>query len=537
MKAKTHLGCSDCGSSDALTDYGTHTHCFSCGLTKRKNTNELNSFPTKEEAMKNSPDPVRTTIVPIDLSAVKALDDRAINLATAKFYNVWIHNTGDRFYPLFSLDCKTHKANQIQTVGSKGFLVQGDYNKTALFGQQLFPAGSARQITITEGFNDAMATYQLTGSKYPSVAVKSVSTARKDVADNYEYLNSFEKIVICFDNDGPGQKAAQEVAQMFALGKVRLITLRKAKDANDYLKNGWVAEFQKEWWEAPEWTPVGLKKAKDLWEEVKAYQVKPTVLYPWDGLNELTYGMRLSELVLWTADTGTGKSSVMRELEHRLLTHSEYGVGILHLEESNRDTLLGLMSITANKPLHLPDVIEQVTEEDLLKYFITTCNNDRVIVWDHFGSNSIEGVLQTIRHMVALGCKYIILDHLSIVVSDQSGDERKQLDEISTKLKTLTMELDIHIDCVIHINRQGQVRGSAGPEQVSNIIIFLERDKLSEDDEIRNTTKLIVKKNRFCGRTGPACYLKYDAETGRLAELPKEDWKRIENKEEKIEEW
>src|SRR3546814_9987449 len=79
--------------------------------------------------------------------------------------------------------------------------------------------------------------------------------------------------------------------------------------------------------------------------------------------------------------------------------------------------------------------------------------------------------------MAALGCRYIMVDHLSIIVSDQSGDERKQLDEISTKIKTLTMNLDIHVVCVIHINRQGQVRGSAGPEQVANTVLRLERDK------------------------------------------------------------
>lgn len=47
----------------------------------------------------------------------------------------------------------------------------------------------------------------------------------------------------------------------------------------------------------------------------------------------------------------------------------------------------------------------------------------------------MDAVLDKVRHMHALGCKYTVLDHLSIVVSDQSGDERKQLDEISTKLK------------------------------------------------------------------------------------------------------
>src|SRR3546814_3391892 len=60
-------------------------------------------------------------------------------------------------------------------------------------------------------------------------------------------------------------------------------------------------------------------------------------------------------------------------------------------------------------------------------------------------SNDIDVVLAKIRHMAALGCRYIMVDHLSIIVSDQSGDERKQLDEISTKIKTLTMNLDIAV--------------------------------------------------------------------------------------------
>ena len=193
------------------------------------------------------------------------------------------------------------------------------------------------------------------------------------------------------------------------------------------------------------------------------------------------------------------------------------------------------MSITANKPLHLPDVRSEVKEDELRKYWDNTCDNDRIVVWDHFGSNSVASVLSTIRHMHALGCKYIILDHLSIIVSDQNGDERKQLDEISTKLKTLCMELNVCIICVIHINRQGQVRGSAGPEQIANLVIRLIRDKLSDDETVRNTTKVVVEKNRFSGKTGPACLLKYDGETGRLAELPQEELLALLNKDKKKE--
>jgi twinkle protein len=195
-------------------------------------------------------------------------------------------------------------------------------------------------------------------------------------------------------------------------------------------------------------------------------------------------------------------------------------VGILHLEEPNYDTVIGLMSVQASKPYHLPDT-ERTTEE-LKEHFDAVINNNRVVIWDHFGSNDIDAVLAKIRHMAALGCNYIVLDHLSIVVSDHSGDERKQLDEISTKLKMLCMNLNIWVGAVIHINRQGQIRGSAGPEQIANIVVKLYRDKTDPDPWRRNVTQLIVEKNRFCGRTGPACYLFYNEVTGRLEELSRE---------------
>jgi twinkle protein len=185
------------------------------------------------------------------------------------------------------------------------------------------------------------------------------------------------------------------------------------------------------------------------------------------------------------------------------------------------------MSIHNNKPYHLPDV-ERTTEE-LREAYEAVVNNNRVVIWDHFGSNNINDVLAKIRHMAALGCKYIVLDHLSIVVSDQSGDERKQLDEISTKMKQLCMEKDIAIIAVIHQNRQGEIRGTAGVEQLANIVIKLERDLEELDEWRRNILKVYIQKNRFCGRTGPACYLFYNEATGRLTELHQDEVVEYEN--------
>jgi twinkle protein len=114
----------------------------------------------------------------------------------------------------------------------KEFYVEGDLKHSGLFGSQLFPAGSAKFVTLVEGEYDAPAAFELMGSRWPVVSVRNGSDgATKCVADNFEYLNSFPNIVICFDKDEaklnektgqvryPGQEAAVAVAGMFPIGK------------------------------------------------------------------------------------------------------------------------------------------------------------------------------------------------------------------------------------------------------------------------------------------------------------------------------
>lgn len=468
-----------------------------------------------------------------------ALTDRGISKATAAKYQVSTNGPEQHIYPFFD-DENHHVANKQRQPG-KRFGIEGDWSKATLFGQQLFPSGSAKFITLTEGQDDAMAAYEMLGSKYPCVSVHSASEAAKNVATQFEYLNGFETIVVCFDKDEakerpdgtkwyPGQDAANEVAGMFAPGKVKVFTPRDGhKDANDYLKAGKGGDFSKQWWQAPTYTPTGLKLGTSMWDEISKPKNYETVNYPWEGLQAMTYGIRLSELVIVTAETGIGKTSILKEIEYHLLKNTTRGIGLLHLEEPNSDTALGLMSIAADKPLHLPDVRAEVTEDELRGYFASTVDTNRLVVYDHFGSNSIYEILNKIRHMANLGCKYIVLDHLSIVVSDQSGDERKQLDEISTKIKTLCMELNISVIAVIHQNRSGQIRGTAGVEQLANIVLKLYRDKTDVDPWRRNVTKVVVEKNRFCGRTGPCAWLWYNEDTGRLLELDEEEAKRFEH--------
>src|SRR5512137_2845313 len=138
----------------------------------------------------------------------------------------------------------------------------------------------------------------------------------------------------------------------------------------------------------------------------------------------------------------------------------------------------------------------------------------------------------------ACDCRVVFLDHISIVISGQdTGDERKAIDAMMTKLRTLVQELNIVLICVSHLRRpqgnQGhedgqavslsQLRGSGAIAQLSDAVITLERNSMSPDANVRHTTKVAVAKNRYNGLTGPACNLKYDLDTGRMYETVMEE--------------
>jgi twinkle protein len=115
----------------------------------------------------------------------------------------------------------------------------------------------------------------------------------------------------------------------------------------------------------------------------------------------------------------------------------------------------------------------------------------------------------------------------------EGGDERKSIDVLMTRLRTLVQETGITLICVSHLKRPStdkghengvavslsQLRGSGAIAQLSDAVITLERDSMNEDPVVRNTTKVAVAKNRFSGQTGPAGSLVYDSITGRMIEV------------------
>ena len=202
------------------------------------------------------------------------------------------------------------------------------------------------------------------------------------------------------------------------------------------------------------------------------------------------------------------------------------------MEENVRTTAESMMSLWIGKQLHLPST--EYTDEEYKKAYDDTIGSGRYFFFDHFGSNSIDNILSRIRYFVkAAKCKYIILDHISILVSSQEHtfDERKTIDECMTKLRTLVQELNICLITVSHLRRPMQgsheeglstslsdLRGSASIGQLSDIVIGLERNGQADDEIERHTTYVRVIKNRFTGLTGLCSKMFYDFQDGRMRE-------------------
>lgn len=516
-----HEPCPNCGSKDNLARYTDgHAFCFGCShwepptdgvlTAKTKMTTTNHNLSEYKEA------------------EVQALTARGISEETCAIWGVRVGTfKGQRahFYPYYRdgvvVGCKVRGPD-------KTFSWIGEA-APCLFGEHLW--GKGKKIIVTEGEIDALTVSQVQGNKWPVVSVPGgAQGAKKAVAKALDYLCQFEEVILMFDMDEPGQKAAVECAEILPVGKAKIASLPE-KDPNECLKAGKSDSIIQAIWNARPYRPDGILSGSELWDEVSADEVIESLPYPWLGLTEKTRGLRKGELVTLTAGSGIGKSSVVRELAYYLLQQGET-VGMMMLEENPKRTALGLMGIHLSKPLHLSR--EGVSNEDLKQAFDATVGSGRLYLYNHFGSTDIANLLSRIRYLArSSGCGWIVLDHLSIVVSGLGdGDERRLIDNAMTMLRTLVEETGVGMILVSHLKRPegnkgheegattslSQLRGSHAIAQLSDMVIGLERNQ--QHEEKANETVLRVLKNRFSGETGVACTLYYDRATGRLSERP-----------------
>ena len=518
--------CNKCGSSDANHKYEDgHTHCFSCNTTE---------FPKGEQM--NEP----VTHTSTNTGDIGSLGDypsypissRNISKEVVDHFNVKMSVDQDgkpasHYYP-YTKNGETIAYKE--RILPKDFRVHGGFGDVELFGQSV--AGGGKKLVITEGEIDTLSVAEAYLRHYkrifPVVSLPS-ATGLSAALRNRDWLNSFDEVILMMDNDEAGEKALDSLAKMLKTGKARVAKL-PGKDANEVLCSQGHEAVLRAIWDASEWSPAGIITGEEIWEQFMQRQAVESIPYPTclGGLNDKLGGMRYGEITLFTSGTGSGKSTVIKEIILDLLETTEDRIGLVSLEESVGDTAEKFISMALKRPVQDPPPL---TEEELRDGFNKVFADERLVLLDHQGSVGDSSLIDKIEYMALMGCKYIVLDHITIAVSEGSeglsGNEA--VDKVMSDLLKVVKRHNIWLGLISHLRKsQGKsfeegnlasiddIKGSGSIKQISFDIIAFARNLVAEDDSERNTIKFRVLKSRFTGRTGDAGAATYDPKTTRL---------------------
>lgn len=502
-----------CGSSDAFSfNTGGFGKCHACD-TSYPSKGEMfewasERYPTNKE---NNLTVVNYTPKRIESSSDGKYESmRGISRKTMEDFNVLTYEDRQEYvYPSGGI--------KVRTLAEKGFYAKNGFKGDELFGMNLFTAGSSKRLTITEGELDALSVAQMMKSSYitPVVSLPSATPSKKLWDKCYDWVNSFEQIILSVDNDDAGNEIAAKIAKLFP-NKVYRVDHSKFKDANEFLKANADQEFKSAWFNAKKYVPENILNTSDQF--LKLYQDTPNHLYVPTGITELDdkiLGLMQGHFTVFKAPTGIGKTELMRYLEYTLLKKG-IPIAAWHLEETKLRSLLGLVSYELNDNLTRRDLIEEKGREQEVIKAITNLTKDELFYQFYLqdGEGSDELCDQIRYFSQACGVRYVFFEPIQDVISGSSDESKEQmLADLSVRLSKLAAELNVGIVSIGHTNDNGDFKYCRMVGQRASVIINLERDKDAKDHQERNTTYLQVEKNRPTGEVGQAGKLVFNSDS------------------------
>lgn len=539
-----HTACIGCSSSDAMAVYQKETEegtvndafCFSCNNYFKPSLLEEHGVKMIENSKSKRDEDV-------DFSSIQSIQfrgwkERGITKFTSAKYGVHTEVAeGDkvlsRYYPS-TVDGKIvgYKKRTIP----KEFTGIGSTKATnELFGQSVFEAGQ-KYLVITTGEEDAMSFAEVlrsnnNGQEYwtPCVSVTcGDGSIIKQFKANFEYLNSFEKVVLAFDGDESAQRYVEEAARLLSPGKVFIAKFPAGiKDASDMLKANRGSELKQIFWKAVPFSRVDVLHLEQLWEDFENEDNNVKIPFPqaWSHLNEMMNGgMEKGEISVVGALTSIGKSSVINNIVYNLIENTTFKVGAMYLEGTKREVVRDLLSLEAGINLRLKKRNEVNLTELRNRFFENLARKNQFVYVDHQGSISTSEIFDKLNYLAkAEGCDVIIIDPIQAGVN--SSENGAIIDFMDTLLK-FAKETDTCVVAVSHMKKPSednphavseyQLLGSSSINQIAFNTILISRDKMNEDPIKRSATKIQLVKCRRTGNTGVAGWLRYDHETTHL---------------------
>ena len=428
---------------------------------------------------------------------------------TSKGKEVALRNTQEYIYP--------NGGVKVRSLDKKGFM---SFNNCAehLFGMNLFTAGG-KFVTVTEGELDAMSVAEMLKSGYsnPVVALPNGSPSGKVFDNSKAWLGSFETIILSLDNDKEENKSITEdlikrFSQMFP-NKVRVMDHGEFKDANEFLQAGKGADYKKAWWAARKIKVEGLNVTTsdylDMYNNSPKFEYFPTGI---PELDDKILGVCKGYFTVLSAQTGVGKTELLRYFEYQCLTKSDFKFGFMHLEESPLRSVLGLVSYELDDNLTIDKLIQEKGRDAEVQESISRLTKeDRMIQFKYSPEDGYESLLDQVRFLKgAFDIDYVFFEPIQDLVTGVGSDKENKLADLVTRLSTLCSELNVGVVTIAHQNKEGDTMYCSMIGKKAGFEILLSRDQESEDLDVQNTTHVRVgRKNRVGLGNGPAGKMKF----------------------------
>ena len=558
-----HISCSACGSSDANALYSDDsTYCWSCETVTgskrskeyfKKKDNRVKSSTSKGEKALETEVKVKTKPV-IEQDEAQEIKNstfidprgfRGLTKETCVYFGI-----RHEFDPVEGEVIKQYYpcTQQGELVGYKIREVPKNFYSVGrtgadceLFGQFRFNRGG-KYVIIAEGELCALSAYQMMknyskskGSDFETAVVSPTigSNATKQIAEQYKFFDSFDNIIICFDNDSAGKKATEKIIPVLPKGKVKIVKLRY-KDCNDYLTEGAEKEFVQDFYSAEKHVPAGVLASDQLYDVMLSQIGMPKLPFPdfMGNLNDFFKGgIPVGHIVNIAAATSLGKTTLVNELIYYWIFNSPYKVGIVSMELNSGQYTEALLSRHINRKLALfekdDDKLSYLSRPEIQQkakqLLIDSDGNPRFYLLDNRDA-SVEQIQSTIEELViSCGCRVIVIDVLQDIIAALTNEEQEMFLKWS---KSMIKSHDIILIYVNHTRKtksgenaaddESNIHGSSSIIKSASVNIMLKRDKMAENPIIRNKTEILVPKNRVYGITGPAGAVYYDNETHTL---------------------
>lgn len=529
-----------CGSSDGLQvfqnkDGGYDGYCFSCGVFIPPGADDLDAWsgldgklPERTEKRKRETRPDTERIALISSYKTLPLEKRGLRKDTLEHFGVKVGVSEQDGKTPVSSHTPIYREGKIvaymcRLLDPKKFWIVGDISNGELFGWPQAVSSGGKTLFITEGHEDAMALYQALKDKNkntkwsdlePAVVslINGAKTARKSISENLNKIkSSFKDVVLVFDQDENGRQAVEDVRKVLPTARVAVLP---CKDANECLIQGKsLALCNAVLFKAETPKSTRIVNAIDLWEEA-AEPPKMGIPYPWEGLTDLTRGIRWGEVTYIGAGVKMGKSVLACALISHLIVEHGVPCFVAKPEEANNLTIKMIAGQVVGKIFHDPKVPFDrkafFEARDKIKKDLHLLSVYQKLQW--------EDLRQDIIVAVENGCRCVFIDPITNLTTGMNSAEiNTHLQDIAIELAALSKDLDIHTFMFCHLRapdsgppheRGGKVlsyqfAGSRAMMRSAQVMLGLEGNKDPDLElEQRNTRKLIVLEDRMFGASG-----------------------------------